>query len=64
MTLIELIIMLVVVVILGSLAYWGITKFFQEPTRTWVLALVGLVFLIIILMQFFPSAGNLRLFGR
>lgn len=58
MTLISALILLVVLVVIGYVAYWIITKFFPEPIRNIALIVVGVLLLIVLLVQFFPGAAN------
>lgn len=60
MTLIQLLLTIVLFIVLGGLAFWAICKFFSEPLRGWILAIVGIVLLIFLLVQFFPGAANYR----
>jgi hypothetical protein len=61
MSLIDLLIALLVICVLGYVAYWIITKFFPEPMRTPALAITGVLLLIILLVAFFPGAGSYRI---
>ena len=61
MTVISAIIALVVFAIFAYLAYWIITKFLPPPAQMPALAIVGVVLLIILLVQFVPEVGNYRL---
>lgn len=60
MTLINVLIALGILVVVGFVAYWIITKFLPEPMRTPALAITGIVLLVILLIAFFPGAGNYR----
>lgn len=61
MTLIAAIIFLVFFAVGAYLAYWVITKFFPEPARTPALAIVGVILLIVLMVQFVPNAGHYRI---
>jgi hypothetical protein len=60
MTLLNLLLMLAVICIVGYAAYWIITKFFAPPLQMPALAIVGLILLFFLLVQFFPEAGSYR----
>jgi hypothetical protein len=54
MTLIQLIVLLVVLVVVGSAAFWIINKFIAEPIRMPALLIVGVILLLILLSQLQP----------
>ncbi len=60
MTLISLLLLILGILVVGSLAYWIITKFFPEPMRMLALGIVGILLLLVVLAQFFPEASGLR----
>jgi hypothetical protein len=60
MTLIQLVILLVVLVVVGSAAYWIINKFIAEPIRMPALLIVGVILLLILLSQFLPGFANYK----
>ena len=60
MTVIGLLLMVLGVVVIGSLAYWVITKFLPPPAQMVALAIVGVLLLLVLLYAFFPSAVNTR----
>lgn len=60
MTLITLLLLILGILVVGSLAYWIITKFFPEPMRMLALAVVGIILLLVLLSQFFPGAASLH----
>lgn len=62
MTLVGVLIFLVVFAVGAYLAYWIITKFFPEPAKTPALAIVGVILLIVLIVQFVPDAANYRVF--
>ena len=55
-----MLIFLVVFGVIAYVAYWIITKFFPEPAKIPALAIVGVILLIILLVQFIPDASNYR----
>jgi hypothetical protein len=61
MTLVQLIVLLVVLVVVGSAAYWIINKFISEPIRMPALLIVGVILLLILLSQFLPGVANYKL---
>lgn len=63
MSLASVLIFLVVFAVAAYLAYYIITSFFPEPARTPALAVVGLVLLLVLIWQFFPGMGDIRI-GR
>jgi hypothetical protein len=60
MTLIQLIVLLVVLVVVGSAAYWIINRFIGEPIRMPALLVVGVILLLILLSQFLPGVANYK----
>ena len=62
MTIVSLLILILVIVAIGCLCYWVITKFFPEPMRMIALAVVGVLLLLVVLFQFFPGAAGTRVF--
>lgn len=60
MTIVSVLLVLLVILVLGSAAYWIITKFFEEPIRTPALGIVGVLLLIVLLTQLWPEAANYR----
>lgn len=60
MTLIDILIVLAVIVGVGLLAYWLVTKFLPAEWHKLSLAIVGIILLIILFVVFFPGAGNYR----
>lgn len=62
MTLAGMLLLLLLILVLGSAAYWIITKFMPEPIRTPALAVVGVLLLLLLLSQAWPDAANYRLF--
>jgi hypothetical protein len=60
MTLATAIVIITVIVIIGFVAYWIITKFFTEPIKTPALVVVGLILLLVLLSQFFPGLGSFQ----
>jgi uncharacterized membrane protein YeaQ/YmgE (transglycosylase-associated protein family) len=61
MDLITMLITLLVIFVVGCVAYWIITKFFEPgQIRTIALVVVGVILLIILLVAFFPGAGHYR----
>ena len=62
MTIVSLLILILVVVAIGCLAYWIVNKFFPEPMRMIALAVVGVLLLLVVLYQFFPGAAGTRVF--
>ena len=63
MTLASILVFLVIFAVVAYLAYYVITSFFPEPARTPALAIVGILLLLVLLWQFFPDAGGIRI-GR
>ena len=63
MTIIELLLLVVVLIVIGLVAYWIITKFFPEPARMIALFIVGVLLLIVLIGAFFPGIGSFRI-GR
>jgi len=61
MTIGAILLVLLVVLAVGSGAYWIITKFFAEPVRMVALTIVGVLLLLFLLSQFWPDAANYRL---
>jgi len=64
MTVIGLLLLVVGIVVVGSLAYWIITKFIPEPARMTALAIVGVILLVVVLAAFWPEGANYRVWGR
>lgn len=60
MTVIQVLVALLVIVGVGYLAYWIITKFFPEPMRMIALAIVGVILLVFLMVVFFPGLGEFR----
>lgn len=61
MSIVQLLVLLLVIFILGCAAYWIINRFVIDPTaRMITLLVVGVVLLLILLTQFFPGAGSLK----
>lgn len=63
MTLVAFLIFIVCFAIVAYVAYWVITKFFPEPARMPALAVVGLLLLIVLLVQFVPAAAQYRIWN-
>ena len=61
MTVMGALIFLVVFAVAAYLAWWVITKFFPAPAQMPALAIVGVILLIVLLMQFVPEAANYRI---
>ena len=61
MTITGMLMLLLLIVVLGCVAYWIITKFMPEPIRTPALAIVGVLLLILLLSQAWPGAATYRL---
>jgi len=61
MTIIGLLLLVLGVVVVGSLLYWVITKFFEPPVRTVALAIVGVLLLLVLIYAFFPGAVSQRI---
>jgi hypothetical protein len=45
------------------LAHWAITKFFPEPARMPLLAIVGVILLIALMFAFIPGVANYKLWN-
>lgn len=60
MTIIGLLILVLGIVVVGTLAYWIITKFLPPPAHMIALAIVGVLLLLVLLYTFFPGAVNTR----
>ena len=60
MTVITLLLLILGILVVGSLAYWIIMKFFPEPMRMLALGVIGVLLLLVLLSQFFPEASGLR----
>lgn len=61
MTIIGLLMLVLFVIVVGSLAYWIITKFLPEPMRMIALAIVGLLLLVVVLAVFWPEGAQYRI---
>jgi uncharacterized membrane protein len=61
MTLIAFLIFIVCFAIVAYAAWWVITKFFSPPMQMPALAVVGLLLLIVLLVQFVPQAAQYRI---
>lgn len=61
MTLIQILLLIVGIFVVGSVAYWVITKFFSAPVQPIALGIVGLLLLLLLLAQFFPEASGIRI---
>lgn len=61
MTVIGLLLLVLGIVIVGSLAYWLITKFLPPASHMIALAIVGTVLLLVLLAAFFPNVSGLRI---
>jgi hypothetical protein len=60
MTLIGVLIFLVVLVAVAWLAHYLITSFLPAQVQMPALAVVGVILLIVLLVQFIPDIGNYR----
>jgi hypothetical protein len=63
MSLIQLLIFVVAFFGVAWLSWWVITKFLPPPVQTPALAIVGVILLIVLLVQFVPGAGAYRVWG-
>lgn len=61
MTVLQLVLLILVIAIVGYVAYWIINKFFAEPVRTPALLVVGLLLLVALLVAFFPGVGGAKI---
>ena len=61
MTVLGLLLLVLGVVVVGSLCYWVINKFFPAPAHMIALAIVGVLLLLVLLYAFFPGAINQRI---
>ncbi len=61
MTVLSLLLLILGILVVGTICYWVITKFFPEPMRMLALAVVGILLLLVLLSQFFPGAAGLRI---
>ena len=61
MTLLGLLIFALVFVLILVLAHWVIQKFFPPGYQIYALIIVGAIALIVLLLQFWPSAAQYRI---
>lgn len=61
MTVIGLLLLVLGVVVIGTLAYWVVTKFLPAPSHMIALAIVGVLLLLVLLYAFFPGAVGSRI---
>lgn len=60
MTIVDVLIAVLVIVGVGLLAYWLVTKFLPPEWHKLSLAVVGILLLVLLFVVFFPGAGNYR----
>lgn len=60
MTIFGMLLIVLGIVVVGSLAYWIITKFIPPPAQMLALAIVGVLLLIVLLGAFWPEGANYR----
>ena len=60
MTVLGLLLLVLGIVIVGSLAYWVITKFLPPAAHMIALAIVGAILLLVLLAAFFPNVSGIR----
>lgn len=61
MTVLGLLVLVLGVIVVGSLAYWVITKFLPPPAHMLALAIVGVLLLLVLLAAFFPGVSGVRI---
>jgi hypothetical protein len=62
MTILGVLVAILVIVGVGLLAYWIITKFLPAEWHKIALAVVGILLLIVVFAIFLPDAGAYRVF--
>lgn len=61
MTIWGLLMLVIVVVVIGLVAFWVITKFLDPGWHKVALTIVGILLLLILLSQFVPDFANYRI---
>lgn len=61
MTIWGLLMLVLVVVVIGLVAYWVITKFFDPSWHKLSLAIVGILLLLVLISQLVPDLAGYRL---
>ncbi len=61
MTLTAALLVLAGIAILGFVGHWIISSFFPDPLRSTALVIFGVLLLVLLISQFFPSVSVYRL---